>query len=130
MTQNKPRNGDAQVTVGEDEEQAAEPVHGICTPVDKYISLLENWCKNVYTENSSLVKLVCFSIFFALYVAYVMVACIKNFDKAVDLFAVSMFALFCMVYWFIKTFFGKWIARNVFSPIVLTIKSRWTLFKW
>jgi len=59
-----------------------------------------------------------------------MVACIKNFDKAVDLFAISMFALFCLVYWFIKKFFGKWIAKNIFSPIVHTIKSRWTFFKW
>lgn len=130
MTQNKPKNGDARVTVGENEEQAGDLAHGVCAPVDKYLSLLENWFKHVYTENSSLVKLFCLCIFFGLYVAYVMVACIKNFDKAVDLFAVSIFALFCLVYWFIKTFFGKWIARNIFSPVVFVIKSRWTLFKW
>jgi len=130
LAHKKSGNGDTRITVGENEQAADEPTHGICTPVDRYLTLMENWFKNIYTANSSIIKLACFSILFCLYIAYVMVACIKNFDKAVDLFAISMFALFCLVYWFIKKFFGKWIAKNIFSPIVHTIKSRWTFFKW
>ena len=130
MTAKDSSNGDTRVTVGESEEPADSSTHGICTPVDRYLTLMENWFKNIYAANSSIIKLACFSILLCLYIAYVVVACIKNFDKAVDLFAISMFALFCLVYWFIKKFFGKWIAKNVFSPIVHTIKSKWTFFKW
>ena len=118
------------VTVAENEEAADQPTRGIFTRVDRYLTLMENWFKNIYAANSSIIKLACFSILLCLYIAYVVVACIKNFDKAVDLFAISMFALLCLVYWFIKKFFGKWIAKNIFSPIEHAIKSRWTFFKW
>ena len=66
----------------------------------------------------------------SLYVAYVVAACVINFDKAVDLFAISMFALFCVVYWFVKKFFGKWIDRVIFKPIVEFVRGRWLFFKW
>ena len=118
------------MTVGENDGEADSPPHGICAPVDKYLSLMENWFKNLYTEHSSLIKLVCICIFFGLYIAYVLVACFKNFNRAVDLFAISMFAVFCLVYWFVKKMFGKWIAKKLFSPIVRAVNARWTLFKW
>ena len=130
MTSKKSGNGDTRVSVAENEEAVVEPTSGICTPVDRYLSLMENWFKNIYAANSSVIKLACFSILFCLYIAYVMVACIKNFDKAVDLFAISMFALFCLLYWFLKKFFGKWIAKNMFSPVVHVIQPRRILFKW
>lgn len=131
LAQVKPnKNGETRVPVGENEEREGERPHGLCAPVDRFLSLIENWFKNVYTENSSIVKLACFAIFFGLYVAYVMVACIKDFTKAVDLFAVSIFGLFCFVYWFVKKYFGGWIAKNVFSPIVRRVKANWRICKW
>ena len=131
MGGNQPPTGDARVTVEEAQGgQENEQPHGVCAPVDKCLTFIENWFKTMYNENTSIMKVAFFSILFGLYIAYVMVACIKDFHKAVDLFAISMFVLCCLVYWFVKKFFGKWIARNIFAPIVNAVNSRWKLFKW
>lgn len=127
----KPENEETRVSVDENPDEGPEESGSrMCAPVDKLLSFIENWFKNTYNENSSLIKISLWALLCGLYIAYVMVACIKNFDKATDLFAISMFALFCFVYWFIKTYCGKWITRNIFGPISNAIKSKWKIFKW
>ncbi|XP_065057044.1 solute carrier family 28 member 3-like isoform X2 [Rhopilema esculentum] len=111
-------------------EEAPAHASGICAPLDKYLSLVENACKSVYEQNTSTVKFIFFTFLFCLTVAYVLAACIKNFDKAVDLFAVAVFALFCVIYTFVKKYFGHWISKNIFDPIIRFVEHRWMFFKW
>lgn len=125
----KSREGDAKVNI-QDDNAESKPSQGLCTPLDKVLTVIEGSCKLVYSQNKSLTKSLIVGVLASLYVAYVVAACVRNFDKSVDLFAITMFALFCVVYWFVKKFFGKWINRVIFKPIVEFIRGRWLFFKW
>ena len=113
-------------------EEAAQETSrgGLCTPVDKLLSYFENIFTHFYSENTSLVKLVVIAVLCGGYLAYFMVACIKDFKRARDLFAITMFALFCFFYWLVKKLFGEAINDRVFVPLTNAVKSKWTFVKW
>eukprot|EP00794_Sanderia_malayensis_P000551 gene551-1208_t len=114
----------------EDEDPDDYPSQGICAPLDKVLTFIETIFKTFYFKNSSLVKMVAGGILCGGYVAYFLVACWKDFKRARDLFAVTMFALFCFLYWLVKKFFGEKIDKYVITPVVKAIKSKWKFVKW
>ena len=124
-----PTDGDEDINE-QDENVERHPLQGICTPIDKVLTIIEESCKLVYRGNKSLVKMIIVGVLASLYITYVGVACARNFNKAVDLFAISIFALFCVAYWIVKKFFGKWINTMIFKPIVEFIRGRKLFFKW
>ncbi len=103
---------------------------GLCAPLDKVLTLIENIFKAFYSRNASFVKLIAAALFCGGYVAYFLAACLKDFKRARDLFAITMFAIFCVCYWLVKKLFGEKINEKVFVPITDFVKAKWRFFKW
>ena len=102
----------------------------LCAPVDKFLCSFENAAERFYKKHTSLVKLVGLTVLCDGYLAYLMVACLTDFNRARDLFAITIFAVFCIAYWRIKELFGDAINTRVIAPIVTAVESKWKLVKW
>jgi len=55
-------------------------------------------------------------------------------EPAIRLLAIQVFAVFCVIYWGIKKYFGYQIWKKVLRPVYMAInnfiESKWHIIKW
>ena len=94
------------------------------------LDFLEISTKTSCTKYKEYVRICVTAILFGSFAAYFVIACWLDFKRATDLFIVTIFAVFCLLYWLLKTCFGESIYHYIISPLVNKVESNWPKFKW
>ena len=83
-----------------------------------------------YKENKSVINGIFSAILLAIFLAYFVVACYLDFDRARDLFIVTMISMFFFLYYKIKGYCGDWTYRSICLPMATCVQKRWTILRW
>lgn len=128
MAEKKPPNYQSTETVPARTRNALR--RGPMGHINNVLTKAEESVTNAVKKHQKPVKILTAVIFLALYLAYFIVAVNLDFDRARNLVYVTAFALFCLFYWLVKTFFGRTIWKNCLKPIKTVVTSKWKIVKW
>ena len=90
----------------------------------------ESKMKAFYRDNKIAINYSLLAILLIAFIIYFVMACYLNFDRATDLFIVTMVTLFFIVYYQIKGYFGDWIHHCICLPVSTYVKNKWKYLRW
>ncbi|XP_065057423.1 solute carrier family 28 member 3-like [Rhopilema esculentum] len=83
-----------------------------------------------YKENKSVINGILSAILLSMFLAYFVVACYLDFDRARDLFIVTMVSMFFFLYYKIKGCCGDWTYKSICLPMATCVQKRWKILRW
>ena len=103
---------------------------GPMAPINNCLNMVTDGVMNFFKKHSRWTKICFWLLLLVAFTAYLVAACVKDFDRVQDLFAVSMFGYFCLIYSLVKKYFGRRIWKSLLKPIQEFVLKYWKFFKW
>jgi len=117
-------------TESESSNMGVQLARGPLSPVNNFINMMTDETTSFFKKHQYWTKMCAFAIFFGGFTAYLIAACMMDFDRAQNLFAVSIFGYFCFFYSLVKKYLGGTLWKNIGKPMQGFIKKYWRYFKW
>ena len=90
----------------------------------------ESKIKIFYRENKRAINYSLAAVLLIVFVIYFVMACYLDFDRATDLFIVTMITVFFIAYYQLKRFCGDWIHQCVCFPVATMVQEKWRFLRW
>ena len=105
-------------------------LRGPLAPVNNFLDATEEKVREFSKNHKTILKGVFYVILGMGYLAYLIAACILNFERVRILVYITILSIGCATYWFIKKYFGDVIMRGIFEPIQIHFINRfWKIYQ-
>ena len=86
--------------------------------------------KVFYRNNKQAINYSLLAILLIAFIIYFVMACYLNFERATDLFIVTVVTVFLIAYYQIKGYCGDWIHQCICLPVATCVENKWKYLRW